>query len=68
MHLKSDDLLAQMQRDFPAESELARLRLLVAVQQAEIDRLTAQAQFSQPAGFRSQSPEETRYDLTIPQS
>jgi hypothetical protein len=41
VNLDSEDLIEQFGKDWPAELELSRLRLLVVVQDAEIKRLTA---------------------------
>ncbi len=68
MHLEADDLLGQIQADFPHEFELARLRLLVTRQAEEIQRLTSLT--TQPAtGYGVQfpdGPEVTRHDLKLP--
>lgn len=40
MNLDSDELLAQIQKDWPAEYELSTLRKLVEVQDREIQRLS----------------------------
>ncbi|WP_045740859.1 hypothetical protein [Actinoplanes rectilineatus] len=68
MHLDADDLLKQIQTDYPIEFEIARLRLLVARQEEEIQRLTARAApLPQQAPYRAfGNPEETRVDLSIP--
>ncbi len=44
MHLDSDDLLAQIQQDWPGEFAQSRLTLLVERQAAEIARLTAEVE------------------------
>jgi hypothetical protein len=69
VNLDADDLLAQIQRDWPAEYERSRLLLLVARQDEEIQRLTAEVRrlTGQPAGYRTGNPEVTSYDLTAPQ-
>ncbi len=41
MHIDSDDLLARLERDWPAEFERSRMGLLVELQAAEIERLKA---------------------------
>lgn len=41
MQIDGDDLLARINKDFPVEYELSRLRTLVDLQAAEIERLTA---------------------------
>ncbi|MGX6605673.1 hypothetical protein ACWKSP_26595 [Micromonosporaceae bacterium Da 78-11] len=46
MQLNSEDLLARIRREFPAEYEIAQLRELTELQAAEIERLTA---LTQPA-------------------
>ena len=67
MNLDGDELLGQIQKDWPTEFELSRLRLLVACQQREIERLTALA--PQPTdGYGRPFPdnlEVTRNDLTL---
>ncbi len=67
MHLDADDLIAQFGRDWPTELELSRLRLLVARQQQEIERLNKLV--PQPAdGYGRQfpdGPEVTRHDLQL---
>ena len=64
MHLNGDELIAQFQKDWPTEAELSRLRLLVAKQQQEIERLTAAQPYRPPRGLPGL--EETRNDLTGP--
>ncbi len=63
VHLDADDLLKQIQQDWPLHYEVSVLRAQVARQQTEIERLTA----VQPLTYntRSYGPEETRADLTL---
>lgn len=67
MHLDADDLLAQIQRDYPREYEISQLRLLAHRQQQEIDRLTALVpQPTDGYGRSFDRLEETRADLPQP--
>lgn len=46
MQLDADDLLARIRQDFPVQYELAQLRAMVELLQADNDRLSA---LNQPA-------------------
>ncbi|BAL87289.1 hypothetical protein AMIS_20690 [Actinoplanes missouriensis 431] len=49
MQLDPAVLLGQIQQDYPIEFKLAEQAAIIAMQQREIDRLTALAQAAQPA-------------------
>ncbi|MET0698588.1 MAG: hypothetical protein ABWY93_02890 [Mycobacterium sp.] len=53
MNISAENLLARFARDYPSQYELTRLRVIVDVQQEEIDRLQAQLDQLQPAASAS---------------